>query len=118
MDFAAAIAAVLTWDDGWIARTQLTGCWPVPAGDDSFGKGSSCIVGTELPVSCAEVEFTCRARVAGFTGGWMNGYNPSDRRFPSGWRQAVVPPSRAHELIRSAYPGLSLPTSGMPDLIL
>lgn len=116
-EFAALLEAPLQWDDGWVVRPQFAGVWPIPSRDDSFGKGSSCIVGS-LEVSCAEVEITMRGRGAGFRGGWMNGYNPSDRRFPETWREAVITRSEAQALIASAYPGSHLASSGMPDVIL
>jgi hypothetical protein len=117
-EFAALLDAPLEWDDGWVVRPQFAGAWPIPSPDRSFGKRSSCIVGSALDVSCAEVEIALRGRDAGFRGGWMNGYNPSDRRFPEAWREAVITRSEAEALIASVYPGRRLQSAGMPDLVL
>ena len=45
--FAAAIGAAINSVNGvWIASLDLNGCWPIPDGSVSFGKGSKdCVPG-------------------------------------------------------------------------
>lgn len=117
--FADAIGARLELSSaGWTAELAFTGCWPIPSRDVSFGKGSSCIIGIDVPVSCAEVELTTRARSAGWVGGWMSGYNPADRRFPGAWRNALITEPMARQLVATEFPRVNFPRSGIPDLIV
>lgn len=116
--FAEAIGAqVADTRAGWTTTLELVGCWPIPAGSVSFGKGSSCVVGARLPISCAEVELTSRARDNGWTGGWMNGYNPSDRRIPLDWKQSIITEQEARRIIATEFPRAAFTKSGIPDLI-
>src|SRR5450759_1354440 len=74
---------------GWTAARAFKACWPVPDGSVSFGKGSRCIIGEGIAVSCAEVELALAAKNAGWEGGWVRGYAP-DSRFPGAWRRAAI----------------------------
>jgi hypothetical protein len=119
VSLAEAIGARVSNEEGeWIARLQLTGCWPIPPRDETFGKGSSCIVGTDVPISCAEVELTNRARRAGWEGGWISAFNPFDRRFPADWRPALINEPEARSLLGQEFPSVAVRVSGIPDLVL
>jgi hypothetical protein len=109
-------AAIMALGPDWIATLELQGCWPVPDGGATFGKGSSCIVGFDLPISCAEVELTGRARRAGWKGGWVSTFNP-DARFPSAWRSALISQWDADQLIAAEFPRAAGAVAGVPDLI-
>jgi len=104
-------------DAEWTAIAELSGCWPIPSPEVSFGKGSSCVVGQSIPISCAEVEFTLRARGQGRTGGWVNTYG-EDRRIPSPWREAIISQAECVRLVAVEFPTIRLPASGFPDLVL
>lgn len=115
--FAEAIGALISDSPtGWSANLDLVGCWPIPPGAVSFGKGSSCVVGAEIAVSCTEVELTVRARNAGWEGGWISTFNP-DSRFPSGWRRALISKTEAIRILRSEFPRATEATAGIPDLV-
>ena len=114
--FGEAIGGAIANLEGvWVASVDLPGCWPIPDGSVTFGKGSSCVVGETIAVSCAEVELTLRARRAGWTGGWVSTFRP-DSRFPSAWREALIDESTARRLLAAELPG-RITSSGMPDLI-
>jgi len=102
---------------GWTAKLQLTGCWPIPTKEVSFGKCSSCVIGEEIPVSCSEVELTLRARRRSWVGGWVNTYG-EDLRIPSAWRGAIIPPTQARQLLAREFDPAGLPAAGFPDLVL
>lgn len=104
-------------DSGWTAVAELPGCWPIPFGEVSFGKGSSCVVGQSIPVSCAEVEFTLRARGQRWTGGWVNTYG-EDRRIPRPWWEAIITRADCSGLLAVEFPAVHLPDSGFPDLLI
>lgn len=114
--FGAALGSTIADEGGvWVARLELDGCWPIPDREVSFGKGTSCVVGEKIPVSCAEVELTLRARNAGWEGGWISTFNP-DRRFPRSWREALISEAVARRLLSTEYQ-VVFSTSGIPDLV-
>lgn len=102
---------------GWTAISELAGCWPIPSPETSFGKRSSCVVGQSVPVSCAEVEFTLRAREQRWAGGWVNTYG-EDRRIPRPWREAIISQAEGLRLLAVEFPAAHLLESGFPDLLL
>ena len=104
-------------DSGWTAVAELTGSWPIPSPEVLFGKGSSCVVGQSIPVSCAEVEFTLRARDRQWTGGWVNTYG-EDRRIPRSWREAIISKADCSRLLAVEFPAVHLSSSGFPDVLL
>jgi hypothetical protein len=107
-----------TPDGIWTATLTLDGVWPIPAGRATLGKGSSCIVGSDVSISCAEVELTRRARTGAWEGGWLNPSWINDPRLPEPWRDALISTSEAERLITTEFGEGSLPMEGAPDLLL
>ena len=103
---------------GWTAARVFTACWPIPDGSVSFGKGSSCVVGEDIGVSCVEVELALAARNAGWEGGWVRGY-ALDSRFPATWRRAVISRRDACSLLSREFNASRFAEDdGFPDLVL
>jgi hypothetical protein len=116
--FGEAVGAEVSFEaDEWVARLELVGYWPIPGVDVAFGKRSSCVLGSDTPLSCVEVELTHRARAQGWVGGWISSYNPADRRFPREWRPALISEAEARSLIAQERPEVAVALAGIPDLI-
>ena len=50
-------------------------------------------------------------------GGWVNTYG-EDRRIPRMWRAAIISRADCARLLAVEFPGVHLPNSGFPDLLL
>ena len=110
---------ITSWtESGWVATGEFDGLWPPPGRETHFGKGSSCVIGDTIPVSCTELELALRARPE-WSGGWVRDTYRPDRRFPNAWRAAHISGAEAAELIARRFPNAQVSTvSGIPDVVL